>query len=166
MREGSWARLLDAGYGVACLLAVVLAAVETLLGVALVGFGVVVLVVDWVELRVTLPDRQRSLLVLGLLTAPMLALWGWLVLVAETDLQVYFTLAGGVFFLQANREVVVFGLGPIELLRQGYPNLIGVCLVCSMLADPLIQFRSVLLALVAGTFVVRKAFVWNGLVER
>ena len=165
MRAPEWLRRggLDGLYLLAAAVTVVQLPVETLLGAAAIGFGLVVLLGDWAELRVSLPVRRRWSALLALATVPMLGLWVGLIAVAETDLQLYFALAGGVFFLQAGRDVLVFERGPIELLRRGYPNLVGVCLVCSMLADPLIQFRVTLLALVAGTFVVRKAFVWRGL---
>jgi hypothetical protein len=156
---------LDAAYLGVGMAAVLSSPAETLLGIATVGFAVVVLAADWVELRVRLSDRKQTGIVLALATLSILAVWTALPVVADSNLRLYFALAGGVFFLQAGREVATFGRGPIELLRHGYPNLIGVCLVCSALADPLIKFRSTLLALVAFTFVVRKAFVWNGLFD-
>jgi len=156
---------LDAAYLGVGLAAVFSSPVETLLGAATVGFAVAVLATDWVELRVRRSDHERTGVVLALATLPMLAVWAALPVVADSNLSLYFALAGGVFFLQAGREVATFDLTPIELLRHGYPNLIGVCLVCSALADPLIQFRATLVGLVAFTFVVRKTFVWNGLFD-
>lgn len=167
MSVATWLRTygLDAAYLGVGLAALVRSPAATPLGVGAVGFAALLLVADWAELRVRLAEAQRASAALAVGTVATLSVWAGLPVVADADLQLYFALAGGVFFVQAGRDVALFGHTPIELLRSGYPNLVGVCLVCAALADPLIQFRVALFGIVAGTFLVRKAFVWRGLFE-
>lgn len=124
--------------------------------VVMVGFAVTIGVVDWLEVRRR--GRSENTRLLAITVLCLATLLGC-VTVPETKLALYFIGLGAVFFLQAIRHVLVYNPNPIVLFRHGYPSLVGISIVCSALADGVIQFRRVLIILLAATFLFRKLYV-------
>jgi hypothetical protein len=121
----------------------------------MVGFVAAIGVTDWIESR-----RRGKLHAPQMVTVTalsLLILFGCLT-VPETRLAVYFAGLSAVFLLQAIRHVLVYEPNPAVLFRQGYPSLVGLSIVCSALADGLVQFRRTLLVLLAAVFLFRKLY--------
>jgi drug/metabolite transporter superfamily protein YnfA len=118
------------------------------------GFAVTIGLVDWLECR----QREQSARLLGS-TAVVLAVLLCALAVPEQRLGTYFAVLGGAFFLQAVRHVLVFEPNPVRVFRRGYPSLVGLSIVCSALADGLVQFRWVLVGFLGAAFLFRKLYV-------
>lgn len=123
---------------------------------AMVGFVVTVGVVDWIESRQRDPSHTLRLLAI---TAIVLAVLLACLRLPESRMAAYFGGLSTVFFLQAIRDVLVYEPNPIVLFRHGYPSLVGISIVCSALADGLVQFRRALIVLLAAVFFFRKLYV-------
>jgi hypothetical protein len=122
----------------------------------MVGFVVAIGVVDWIESRQR--GKLHTLRMVAVTALSLLALLACLTL-PETELATYFAGLSVVFLLHAVRQVLVYDPNPAVLFRHGYPSLVGISIVCSALADGLVQFRRTLLVLLAAVFLFRKLYV-------
>ncbi|WP_336325459.1 hypothetical protein [Halovenus sp. HT40] len=120
------------------------------------GFVLTIGLVDWVESRQREASQTLPLLAItAIVHAVLLACLA----LPESRMAAYFGGLSAVFFLQAIRDVLVYEPNPIALFRHGYPSLVGMSIVCSALADGLVQFRRTLIVLLGVAFLFRKLYV-------
>jgi len=157
-------RPLDLLYGGICLAALGQTRPVSALHLSMVLFAVLVVLADWGESRhinAGLSERKSEYIVAYLCTGGILGIWYFLAIRQPAQLQQYFGLLAGVFFLEAVRDVALLNLSPVKLLRKGYATLVALCLVLAAVADTIEQLQVVLVVLVFLAFAVRKLYVWR-----
>lgn len=157
-------RLTDLLYGCSVLLATGLAPRDSGLDLVIVCFALLVLVVDWRDIRGAddPADSPHGHGVARLaLIVPVLGVWVGLVTVGSQTLELFFALLAGFFVLAAVRDALVFDLTPVDILLDGYPSLVAVYLALGATADAIEGYETLLVLLAVGVYVVRNVFYWT-----
>lgn len=133
----------------------------------MVSFAGLLFLVNWWDTRQAI-DRHATTTprYLGTLGIAIAALSVWVVLVTRPagELPAYFAALAGFFFLEALRDVVLTRPSPVQIMIDGYPGLIAVCLVLGATADAIDVFQLGLVMIIAAVFLIRKSFQWTGAV--
>jgi hypothetical protein len=134
-------------------------------GIWMAIFALFIVFISWLETRQLIRERadsrRRQWMTVGM-TVLLLGIWLVFASLPPTELSLYFALLAGFFFLQAVRDAAVLDLSPIELVLEGYVNLVAVYIVLGAAADAIDRFQVALLGIAFFVYFVRKSFQWTG----